>query len=39
MIKLNFPVVNYPFLDSNISSSLAYSVYMSQLIVTIFEIL
>jgi len=28
----NFPIVNYPFLDSNIPSSPAYGVYMSQLI-------
>jgi len=28
----NFPIVNYPFLDSNIPSSLAYGVYISQLI-------
>jgi len=28
----NFPIVNYPFLDSNISSSSRYGVYMSQLI-------
>jgi len=27
-----FPIVNYPFLDSNIPSSPAYGVYMSQLI-------
>jgi len=28
----NFPIVNYPFLDSSIPSSPAYGVYMSQLI-------
>jgi len=28
----NFPIVNYSFLDSNIPSSPAYGVYMSQLI-------
>jgi len=28
----NFPIVNYPFLESNIPSSPAYGVYMSQLI-------
>jgi len=28
----NFPIVNYPLLESNIPSSAAYSVYMSQLI-------
>jgi len=28
----NFQIVNYPFLDSNIPSSLAYGVFMSQLI-------
>jgi len=28
----SFPIVNYPFCDSNIPSSPAYSVYMSQLI-------
>jgi len=28
----NFPIVNYPFIDSNIPSSPAYDVYMSQLI-------
>jgi len=28
----NFPIVNYPFLDSNSPSSPAYGVYMSQLI-------
>jgi len=28
----NFPIVNYPILDSNIPSSPAYGVYMSQLI-------
>jgi len=28
----NFPIVNYPFLDSNIPSFSAYGVYMSQLI-------
>jgi len=30
--EFNFPIVNYPFLDNNISSSPAYGVYMSQLI-------
>jgi len=25
----NFPIVNYPFLDSNVPSSPAYGVYMS----------
>jgi len=29
----NFPIVNYPFLDSNTPSSPAYCVYMSQLII------
>jgi len=28
----HFPIVNYPFFDSNIPSSPAYGVYMSQLI-------
>jgi len=28
----NFPIINYPFLDSKIPSSPAYGVYMSQLI-------
>jgi len=28
----NFPIVNYPFFESNIPSSPAYGVYMSQLI-------
>jgi len=28
----NFPIVNYPFLDSNIPSSPAYGVFISQLI-------
>jgi len=28
----DFPIVNYPFLDSNIPLSPAYGVYMSQLI-------
>jgi len=28
----SFPVVNYPFLNSNIPSSSAYGIYMSQLI-------
>jgi len=28
---INFPIVNCPFLDSNIPSSAAYGVYMSQL--------
>jgi len=30
--NFNFPIANYPFLDSNIPSSPAYDVYMSQLI-------
>jgi len=29
---VNFPIVNFPFLDSNIPSSPAYGVYMSPLI-------
>jgi len=28
----NFPIVNHPFLDSNIPSTSVYGVYMSQLI-------
>jgi len=30
--EFNFPIVNYPFLDSNIPSSPAYGVYISQFI-------
>ena len=32
MDDFNFPIVNFPFLSSNIPSAPAYSVYVSQLI-------
>ena len=32
MDDIGFPIVNFPFLDSNIPSSPAYGVYISQLI-------
>ena len=36
---LNFPIVNFPFLSSNIPSAAAYGLYVSQLCQSLFKLL